>query len=103
MTGMSMKPSSAAFAAAVSFLVMVITQVSASAVTNATVTGRVTDEQAAVVPNAQIQITAAETGARYSVLTNAAGIYTVPSLPIGAYTLQVTVAGFQTYVQTGIN
>jgi FlaG/FlaF family flagellin (archaellin) len=63
---MSMKPSSAAFAAAFSLLVMGTTQLYAQAVSNATVTGRVTDEQAAVVPNAQIQITAAETGARYN-------------------------------------
>jgi hypothetical protein len=74
----------------------------AQAVSSATVTGRVTDEQTAVVPNARIQITATETGAVYSALTNADGIYTIPNLPIGAYTLQVSVSGFQTYVQTGI-
>src|SRR5215510_16003717 len=103
MTGMSMKPSrAAAFAAAVSLLAMGATQLNAQAVSNATVTGRVTDEQTAVVPNARIQITAVETGAVYSVLTNSDGIYTIPNLPIGAYTLQAAVPGFQTYVQSGI-
>src|SRR2546427_11496541 len=72
------------------------------AVSNATVTGRVTDEQGAVVPGARIQITAVNTGTVYTVVTNADGIYTVPSLPIGAYTLQAAVPGFQTYVQTGL-
>ena len=74
----------------------------AQAVSNATVTGRVTDEQGAVIPEARIQITGVNTGAVYSVLTNSDGMYTVPGLPIGAYTLQAAVQGFQTYVQTGI-
>jgi len=74
----------------------------AQAVSSATVTGRVSDEQTAVVPNARIQITAVETGAVYKVLSNVDGIYTIPNLPIGAYTLQAAVPGFQTYVQSGI-
>ena len=65
-------------------------------------TGRITDEQGAVIPGAHIQITGVNTGVVYSAVTNADGIYTVPGLPIGAYTVQATVPGFQTYVQTGI-
>ena len=47
-------------------------------------------------------MTGVDTGAIYNAVTNADGIYTFPSLPIGAYTLEGSVAGFQTYVQTGI-
>src|SRR5690242_20167987 len=74
----------------------------AQAVSIATVTGRVTDEQGAVVPNARIQITGLNTRSVYNAASNEDGIYTVPNLPIGAYTLEATVQGFQTYVQTGI-
>lgn len=74
----------------------------AQAVSNATVTGRVADEQGAAVAAARIQMSGVETGAVYSALTNTEGIYTLPNLPIGAYTLQAAVPGFQTYVQTGI-
>ena len=74
----------------------------AQAVSNATVTGRVTDEQGAVVPGARIQIAGVDTGIVNNAVTNADGIYTIPNLPIGGYTLKAAVPGFQTYVQTGI-
>jgi len=74
----------------------------AQAVSNANVTGRVVDEQEAVVSGAQIRMTAVNTGAVVNAVANGEGIYTIPNLPIGEYTLQATSAGFQTYVQTGI-
>ena len=74
----------------------------AQSVSNATITGRITDEQGAVAPGARIQITGVDTGAVYTAVSNADGIYTIPNLPIGPYTLQAVVPGFQTYVQTGI-
>jgi hypothetical protein len=74
----------------------------AQAVSNATVTGRVIDEQGAVVSGARIRMTAVNTGAIFDVVANTEGIYTIPNLPIGEYRLQATSPGFQTYVQTGI-
>ena len=74
----------------------------AQAVSIATVTGRVTDEQGALVTGAQIKINGVDTGAISTAVTNQDGIYTIPNLPIGAYTLQTSFPGFQTYVQTGI-
>src|ERR1051325_10906907 len=72
----------------------------AQAVSSASVTGRIMDEQGSIVPSAHIQLTGVNTGAVYTAVSNSDGIYTVPTLPIGAYTLQATVPGFQTYVQT---
>ena len=74
----------------------------AQAVSVASVTGRITDEQGALMAGVQIRMTGVETGAVYSVVSNADGMYTVPSLPIGAYTLEATSSGFQTYLQSGI-
>jgi hypothetical protein len=74
----------------------------AQAVSIASVTGRVVDEQGAVVTGAQIRMVGVETGAVSNAVTNSDGIYTIPSLPIGAYKLESTVPGFQTYVQSGI-
>src|SRR5258707_1360726 len=74
----------------------------AQAVSLSSVTGRVVDEQGAVITGAQIRMIGVETGAVSNAVTNSDGIYTIPSLPIGAYTLESTVAGFQTSVQTGI-
>src|SRR5260370_7859338 len=74
----------------------------AQAVSIATVTGRVTDQQGAVLAGAQITITGVDTGAVHKAVTNDDGIYTIPSLPIGAYKFETAAPGFQTYVQTGI-
>ena len=74
----------------------------AQAVSIATVTGRVTDQQGAVLTGAQIKITGVDTGTVHKAVTNEDGIYTIPSLPIGAYTVEASAPGFQTYVQTGI-
>jgi hypothetical protein len=74
----------------------------AQAVANASVTGRVVDEQGGLLVNAQIRVTATETGIVYNAVTNSDGIYSIPTLPIGSYTLEATSAGFNTYVQNGI-
>src|SRR5215469_15393989 len=74
----------------------------AQAVSIATVTGRVTDEQGAIVPGANIKITRIDTGTVNTSASNGNGIYTLPSLPIGEYRLEATARGFQTYVQSGI-
>ncbi len=74
----------------------------AQAVSIATVTGRVTDEQGALVTGAQIKISGVDTGTIYNAVTNQDGIYTIPNLPIGAYTLEASFPGFQKYMQTGI-
>src|ERR1039457_5799940 len=70
----------------------------AQAASSASVTGRVTDDQGALVPAADIKMTAVDTGAVYHAVTNSDGIYTIPSLSIGAYRLESTLVGFQTYV-----
>jgi hypothetical protein len=62
----------------------------AQAVSIASVTGRVVDTSGAAVGGAQIKMTAVDTAQAHNVSSNAEGIYTIPSLPIGAYTLEVT-------------
>jgi hypothetical protein len=75
----------------------------AQAVSIASVSGRVTDPQGAAVSGADVKITSTETGAVRSAVTNNEGLYSIPNLPIGEYTLEVTSAGFQAYVQKGIS
>ncbi|HEY4048209.1 MAG TPA: carboxypeptidase regulatory-like domain-containing protein [Acidobacteriaceae bacterium] len=74
----------------------------AQAVSIASVTGRVTDPSGAIVPNAQVQITAVDTGIVHKAVSDSGGNYSFPSLPIGPYTLEVTAPGFQSYLQSGI-
>ena len=68
----------------------------AAQVDRATLVGAVTDPTGAVVPNAKVEVFLPDTGLRRQVETNAAGAYTVPSLPIGIYTVTVSLSGFKT-------
>src|SRR5579875_2969437 len=65
-------------------------------------TGTVTDPQGAVIPNASIEITNTQNGARYQTSTTSTGNYTMPSLPVGTYTLTVEVPGFKKFMRQGI-
>ncbi len=68
----------------------------------ASIVGTVTDASNAVVPNAQVTITNTDTGLVRSITTNSTGNYAAPELSIGHYNVQVALAGFKTYVRTGI-
>jgi hypothetical protein len=72
------------------------------AVSIASVTGRIVDPSGAVVVGAQVKITAVDTNTTHVAVSDAEGSYSFPSLTIGAYTLEVTAPGFQTYIQKGI-
>jgi hypothetical protein len=74
----------------------------AQAVSIASVTGRVADDQGASVAGAQLKMTGIETGSTATAVSNADGIYSFPSLAIGAYRMESTFPGFQTYVENGI-
>ncbi|GGA67439.1 cell envelope biogenesis protein OmpA [Edaphobacter acidisoli] len=64
--------------------------------------GRVVDPTGAVIPSASIEVTNTGTGLDRTVSSSATGEYTIPSLPVGTYSLKATGAGFKTYAQSGI-
>ncbi|MBZ5516613.1 MAG: TonB-dependent receptor [Acidobacteriia bacterium] len=72
------------------------------AIAGAQIHGVVTDPSGGLIPNAQIKVTRATTGATRTTVSSADGTYGLPNLPVGPYTLDVEVAGFQHYVQSGI-
>src|ERR1044071_1864768 len=86
----------------VSAFVVVLTTTSAWAQATAELNGRVTDESAAVLPGVTVAATQTATGFTRTVVTDAAGAWNMPNLPIGPYRLEVSLQGFRTYVQTGI-
>ncbi len=63
--------------------------------TLATITGVVSDQNGAVIPNVAIEATQIKTGYRFTAASNQVGLYTVPQLPDGEYVLSAKVAGFQ--------
>jgi len=67
-----------------------------------TILGTVTDPQGAVVAGAKVTVKNVGTGLERTSETSADGTYSLRELPIGTYTVTVTVTGFQTAVTTGV-
>ena len=67
-----------------------------------TILGTVTDPSGAVLPGAKVTVKNVGTGTERTADTSADGSYALPELQIGTYTVTVTLAGFQTFVATGI-
>jgi hypothetical protein len=59
--------------------------------------GLVTDVSGAVVPDAKVTVTNAQTGISRATLTNSSGEYTVPFLDTGRYRITVEKSGFETF------
>lgn len=60
----------------------------------ATLSGQVTDPQGAVVPGAEVEVTATATNQKRTTSTDAEGWFTVPGLPPGNYKVLVKAKGF---------
>ena len=63
-------------------------------VKSSAITGTVTDTTGAVLPGVSVKVTETGTGTVNNTLTNETGQYNVPYLPIGKYTVEVTLDGF---------
>src|SRR6266481_2599034 len=59
-----------------------------------TITGRVSDQQGAVVPNASVTATNSATGLARTVTTTGAGLFRIPNLQPGTYDVKVDAKGF---------
>jgi hypothetical protein len=70
--------------------------------TSASLTGRITDPNRAVIVGANVQVTNTSTGIHYHGLTNDAGIYYVSDLPPGRYRIEVEKLGFVAVIESGI-
>ncbi|HEY3987666.1 MAG TPA: carboxypeptidase-like regulatory domain-containing protein [Acidobacteriaceae bacterium] len=60
------------------------------------ITGTVTDNTGAIVPGAQVTLTATDTGLTLQSKSNSSGNYTFSPIKIGNYTVSATAKGFQT-------
>ncbi len=64
--------------------------------------GRVSDPSGAVLPGVEITITNEQTQQTRASITNELGIYTVPLLPSGSYSVKASLPGFKTELRRGI-
>ncbi len=60
------------------------------------ITGTIADATGGVVPGASVTVSNAATGAARHAISNDAGVYSVPALPPGTYSVVVELQGFGT-------
>jgi hypothetical protein len=65
-------------------------------------TGVVTDSGGAVVPGATVVVTSSATSTKTETTTNSNGVFTVPALSVGVYTVTVSLEGFKTAEVTDV-
>ena len=70
--------------------------------TTAALRGTVTDPAGAVIPGLTITVRNVDTGRDYTVETDESGLYYVPGLPPGSYTLTAEKEGFHRLIREGI-
>ncbi|HEV2711031.1 MAG TPA: TonB-dependent receptor [Edaphobacter sp.] len=85
---------------AVSKLLLLLCLVSGSVpvlaqVANGSITGRLTDNSGAVMPDAVLTLTKTETGITRQTKANGEGVYTFPALQTGTYKVDVSLPGFK--------
>ncbi len=83
-------------------LMFAVVSVAAFAQANSELTGIVTDQTGAVVPDATIVLINPATGYSKSTTSGATGLYDINGLNPANYNMKVTAKGFQGYAQTGI-
>ena len=69
---------------------------------DATMVGTVTDPSGAVIPNAKITATSAETGLARTITTNESGQYVFPGIQIGHYDVKAEAPGLKMAEQKGV-
>lgn len=71
--------------------------------TFATITGTVSDATGAAIPNAAAVATHVESNYQYTAAANETGVYTIPRLREGEYTVRISAPGFKEHVVQQLN
>ena len=69
---------------------------------SSTINGSIKDPQGAPVSGAHVTVTSTAQGISREVVSNADGLYVLPSLPVGSYSMKIVQPGFETMESTGI-
>src|SRR6266545_1877319 len=62
----------------------------------ASITGLLTDQSGAATPGVTVTATNQATNVPYTAISNAAGDYTITSVPVGTYVVKAELTGFKT-------
>ena len=89
-------------ASAFVFLLLVATGALLAQGASGSITGALKDTSGAMIPNSPVTARSVESGRDWQTRTNEAGIYNLPALPPGQYTLTVEAPGFKRLVTNPI-
>lgn len=96
--GVSASVRSVAAAAVCMLLLASATALAQTGGSTAILTGSVVDTDGGVIPGATVEVKNNATGVVESIVTNASGVFSVPGLNPGTYTVTVALSGFKTSV-----
>jgi hypothetical protein len=74
-----------------------------STAADGSIEGTITDNSGAALPAVSVTITNDGTGVSRTIVTNDSGLYRVPLLPLGAYTVIAELQGFKKLERKGVN
>ena len=83
------------------FLIIVFLQITAQAQTTGSIAGTVIDQNGASVPNATV-VVRGQGGQEFTANTSENGLYNIPAVPSGNYTITVSANGFKTSITTNV-
>ena len=89
-------------AAALALCAVLVPARARAQVVGATLSGTVTDQSGALIPNANISIKDVATGVARTVTADSAGFYNAPNLVPATYEITVSATGFTTEVRSGV-
>ena len=69
---------------------------------NSTITGLIKDGSGAAIPGVSVKVTNEATGVAVETVTNAEGLYRIPALVPGRYTIEAKIDGFEPFVQRSV-
>src|SRR5262245_50009742 len=69
---------------------------------SSSISGTVVDSAGGAIPGATVVATSDSTGTKFEATSNANGAFSLPALPVGTYTLNVSLQGFKTAAVTDV-
>jgi hypothetical protein len=84
------------------FLVTTTVAVTLLAAVGGSISGTVKDQTGGVIPGVMLTLTNTALGTQFKTTTDAQGLYTFPSLPVGRYELTIDAAGFKSLKKPGL-
>ena len=79
---------------ALAFVALVAVSPAFAQGTTGAIEGKIADEQGLALSNASVTVRNTATGFTRTAVSDSAGIFRVPGLPVGTYELKIEVAGF---------